>query len=305
MNILVIGGQGFIGHNLVMKLIAEGHKVTVLEKHIKAERKLDFCSYRTGSFSDIGQNQQILDGVDIVYHLVSTTIPKTSMDDPSFDMQSNVVDTIKLLELCCKYKVKKIIFPSSGGTIYGLPDTIPIGEEHAANPICSYGITKLAIEKYLYMFYHLYGLDYQVFRISNPYGPFQNPFSNQGAIGVFLGKALKGENIEIWGDGSVCRDYIFISDVVKALCIASDAHTDLKVLNIGSGSGVTLTELVNIISEVTNKDIKVVYKGSRKIDIPTNVLDISKAARELNWYPQMPLIKGIETTWSWLLKNAY
>ncbi|HNR03601.1 MAG TPA: NAD-dependent epimerase/dehydratase family protein [Bacillota bacterium] len=302
MNILVIGGQGFIGHNLVLKLVSEGHKVTVFEKNFKPERKLDSCDYTIGSFSEIAQYENVLEGMDIVYHLISTTIPKTSMDNPSFDIQSNVVDTIKLLELCCKHKVRKIIFPSSGGTIYGLAETIPISEDHPTNPICSYGITKLSIEKYLHMFNHLYGLDYQVFRISNPYGPFQNPFSNQGAVGVFLGKILRGEEIEIWGDGSVCRDYIFISDVVQALYLASEMHTDIKVLNIGSGKGVTLNDLVDIISRVTSKEAKVVNKESREIDLPVNVLDISKAADKLMWFPQIPLEKGIEITWDWLMR---
>lgn len=300
MNILVLGGQGFIGYNLVKRLLVEGHKVTVFDRAVRNEAKELDCKYVIGEFYNIEEFEKMFYDVDIVFHLISTTLPKTSNNNPSYDIESNVIKTVKILEMCRRAQVKKIIFPSSGGTVYGIPGKIPVNEEHPTNPICSYGISKLAIEKYLYMFKELYGLDYQILRISNPYGPYQNPFSNQGAIAVFLGKALKGEPIEVWGDGSVCRDYIYIDDLIEALILITTKNSDYKVLNIGSGRAYSVNDIIEQIAITLETNIKVNYKEARKIDVPTNVLDISRAEVGLQWGPQIDLKMGIKRTWEWL-----
>lgn len=200
MNTLVLGGNGFIGSHLVDKLLAEGHKVRVFDKYEEHYRKPiaggDYCY---GDFGNRGLLADALNGIDIVFHLISTTLPETSNDDPVFDVQSNVVETLFLLEQCVAKKIQKVVFISSGGTVYGIPVELPVHEDNPTSPECSYGITKLVIEKYLALFKLLHGVNYVIVRPSNAYGDRQNPNSIQGAIPVFLNKVAKGESIEIWG----------------------------------------------------------------------------------------------------------
>ena len=169
-----------------------------------------------GDFSSTHDVSDAISGVDIVLHLVSTTLPKSSNDDPIYDVQSNVVATLQMLNAMVAHNVRKIVFISSGGTVYGNPMYLPIDEKHPTDPLVSYGITKLAIEKYLQMYSHLYGIRAITLRVANPYGERQRIETAQGAVGVFLHHALKGLPIEIWGDGSVTRDYIHVSDVAEA-----------------------------------------------------------------------------------------
>ena len=170
-NILVLGGNGFIGSHLVDRLIADGHFVRVFDKYPERYRApLPEVEYHLGDFGNRGLLLDALRDIDVVYHLISTSLPKTSNDDPAFDVQSNVIETLFLLEQCLAKSVLKFVFVSSGGTVYGRPDRLPIVEESPTNPECSYGITKLTIEKYLNLYHHLHGLDYVVVRPSNPYG---------------------------------------------------------------------------------------------------------------------------------------
>ena len=200
------------------------------------------CTYSTASRSGIGNRWRawcttfrisatapslplVLPQMDMVFHLVSTTVPKTSNDDPAFDVMSNVVETIYLLEQCAKGKVKKIVFVSSGGAVYGTPAALPVPEDSPEKPESSYGITKLAIEKYLELFHRLYGLNYVILRPSNPYGERQNPDGDQGVIAVFLGKIAKGQAIDIWGDGSNVKDYVYIGDLIDGIYKAAFRDT--------------------------------------------------------------------------------
>ena len=241
-----------------------------------------------------------MSGVEVVYHFVSTTLPKTSNDDPIYDVRSNLVDTIQLLESCVEAGVRKVIFASSGGTVYGPPETLPITEDHPTAPISSYGIVKLAIEKYLSLFHHLYGLDYAVLRISNPYGPYQDPGGQQGAVGVFLNRLYTGRPITIWGDGEVVRDYLYVSDLVDALELAALIESREKVLNIGSGEGLSLNALIRCISEVVGEHPAVEYLPARPLDVPASVLNVGRAKSALGWEPETGLAEGIERTWAWI-----
>ncbi len=239
-----------------------------------------------------------------MFHLISTTLPKTSNEDPAYDIESNLVGTIRILDVCRNNSVKKMIFLSSGGTVYGPPDTIPIAESHPNRPTSSYGITKLAIEKYLSLYKHLYGLKYTAFRLANPYGRYQRPIGAQGAVAVFLGRALRGEPIEIWGDGNIIRDYVYIEDVVTALVSAIDYTGETDVFNLGSGLGTSLNELVDAISEVVLRPVKVVYKPARSLDVPASVLDISLISSVLGWTPQVDLLEGLRHTKDFLLEST-
>ncbi len=301
MNCLIIGGKGFIGSHLVDRLLQRGQSVKVYDRGLNECRAMPAgVEYAEGELGNLGLLKEAVEGMEVVYHLASTTLPKTSNDDPIYDVRSNLVDTIQLLEACVAGGVRKVIFPSSGGTVYGVTQTVPVSETHPTNPLSSYGIVKLAIEKYLRLFNHLHGLDYTVLRISNPYGPYQNPLGQQGVISVFLRRIYTGQPITIWGDGSVIRDYLYISDLVDALETVAQAETQNKLFNIGSGCGTSLNELIEFMSTVVEERPTVEYLPSRVLDVPTSVLDVSRARRELGWKPKTDLAEGIARTWDWL-----
>lgn len=301
MNVLVLGGNGFIGSHLVDKLLLEGHCVRVFDKNVEHYRKpLSNVDYHLGEFGNRGLLLEALDGIDVVVHLISTTLPKTSNDDPVFDVQSNVVESLFLLEQCVGKKIKKIIFASSGGTVYGVPQSVPVPEENQTNPLCSYGISKLTIEKYLILFKQLHNLDFTIIRPSNPFGSRQNPFGIQGAIPVFLGKILRKETIQIWGTGDVVRDFIYVEDLVDAFYRSIINDTDSNIFNIGSGEGHSLNYLLNVMRDVTGFDVLVNYTKSRTYDVPEIYLDITKARRELDWEPRTSLENGIKLTWDFV-----
>ena len=209
--------------------------------------------------------QQALAGCDVLYHLISTTTPQISNDDPVGDVESNVISTINMLKEATKAGVKKIIFFSSGGTIYGVPQYTPIREEHPTEPICSYGIQKLTTEKYLHLFYVLYGLEYGILRIANPYGPRQSPYSGQGVVAAFVHRAVTGQPIEVWGDGSVVRDYVYAADVAKAAVAMLNYSGRHRIFNIGSGTGKSLLEIIHSIEALSGVSIKIDFKKFQSI----------------------------------------
>ena len=305
MKSLVIGGNGFIGNNLVNALLRDGSQVRVFDRFpSRFQEPNPEVEYITGDLGNHAEVSTVVNDVDIVFHLASTTLPHTSNEDPVYDITSNVIDTVQLLQQCTKVGVKKVIFVSSGGTIYGAPKTIPISENHPTDPICSYGITKLAIEKYLSLFQHLYGLEYVVARLSNPFGELQNPNAKQGAVAVFMNNILQGRPITIWGDGEVIRDYIYIGDAIDALISAvhyqpqgADAP---RVFNIGGGKGCSLNNLIDAMRDVIETNIEVTYTPGRPEDVPANVLDITRAEEVLHWKPKVELRDGLSRTWGWL-----
>jgi UDP-glucose 4-epimerase len=297
---LVFGGKGFIGSHLVAKLLSRGFAVRVFDRAI-LPTSLDpiLCKeveWFDGDFTRETDVEASLKGCDYCFHLVSTTLPKTSNQDPVYDVYTNVVSSVRMLEKARDSNIRKVIFVSSGGTVYGIPKYLPIDENHPTNPICSYGIGKLAVEKFLGLFYHLYGLDYAVLRLSNPYGKNQRPDSNQGAVAVFLQKALRNETIEIWGDGAIVRDYIHISDVVDATISAMDYQGNEHVFNIGSGIPTSLLDLLDHIEKIIGKTIAKLFMESRSFDVPKNVLNIERAKKELRWSPSVPLSTGLAMT---------
>lgn len=297
----MLGGNGFIGSHLVDGLLEEGYPVRIYDRspnrfHTTPRN----AEYVEGELGNHGLIRAAVEGVETVFHFVSTTLPKTSNDDPIYDVRSNLIDTLQLLESCVEAGVRKVVFASSGGTVYGQPQTMPITEDHPTNPITSYGIVKLAVEKYLGLFDHLHGLDYTALRISNPYGPYQNPGGQQGAVPVFLHRLRTGQPVTIWGDGSVVRDYLYISDLVEALKLAAEAETQQKVFNVGSGRGTTLNELVAIIAAVTGERPEVEYVPGRALDVAANVLDVVRVREELGWSPRTELVEGIDLTWEWV-----
>ena len=297
---LVLGGAGFIGSHLAEALLQAGHRVRIFDRpHL--DRLPDFLRRRefevfTGDFLNPRALTPALEGSEIVFHLVSTTLPKTSNDNPVYDVESNVVGSLRLLELCRSQGVRKVVFASSGGTVYGVPRSVPIDESHPTDPICSYGIHKLMIEKYLQLNQRVHGLDYCVVRPPNLYGPRQRLDIAQGAVAVFLDRALRGKPIQVWGDGSVTRDYLYVEDAAEALVKAAAFEGEPKVFNIGSGVGTTLKQLIKEIEALLGRPVPVEYTAARTLDVPANVLDASLARRLLGWTPRTSLAEGLRRT---------
>ncbi len=299
MKVLVLGGCGFIGSHLVDDLLVAGHKVHVFDRSPELYRApLANVDYFFGDFSDSPLLAEALEGVDVVYHLISTTVPSTSNLDPISDVQGNLINMLRLLQLMVQKKINKIVYLSSGGTVYGIPDVVPIPETHPLCPICSYGVVKVAIENYLQMFHHLHGLEYIVLRASNPYGERQGHVGVQGVIGTFMRKLLADEPIEIWGDGSVVRDFIYVGDLAE-LCVRACDHKVNGIFNVGSGAGNSINDIVSTLVSVTGKQMVPIYKSGRGYDVQRVVLDVQRAINTFGWIPKVGLAEGISRSWLW------
>ena len=297
MNILVLGARGFIGKHLCSALVAANYKVRGFDlQPVNAIwPEIHGVEWMAGNFENASDLAAALDKIDLVFHLISTTIPKTSNENPILDLQQNVVGTLNLLDLVIKQPQRpRLIFLSSGGTVYGIPYTIPISEEHPTNPLSAYGITKLAIEKYLALYAYLYKLDYRVLRLANPYGEFQSHLSGQGVIAAFVYKALQHQPVEIWGDGTIVRDYLYIGDVISAMISLISYDGSERIFNIGGGGGHSILELLSVIKGLLQYDIVSYHLSSRPCDVPVNVLDINRAISILGWKPTTPLHEGIK-----------
>lgn len=297
MKCLVLGGNGFLGKNLCKELLSDGYCVRVFDRPvIDRAVLLNHIEFFEGDFTNEQDLEQAIQGCNVIFHLISTTLPKSSNENPVYDIESNLVSTVKMLLLAKKHGIKKVIFTSSGGTIYGVPQETPIKETHPTNPICSYGINKLSIEKYLYLFDQLHDLNYTILRISNPYGEGQKLEAMQGAVGVFIGKALRKESVEIWGDGEVIRDYIHVSDVSNALIKAMLYDGEYRLFNIGSHEGISLNCILATIEKVMNTNVHRIYKAARDMDVRVNILDNKRAKDELKWQPKVSFLDGIRRT---------
>lgn len=302
--IAVLGGGGFIGSAIVDRLLQDGHDLRVLERpRVEPHREFlprEHVEWQAGDFMNLHDIGSAIEGADAVIHLVWTTIPETSKDDPVFDITSNLIASVQLLKLMVAKGVSRIVFISSGGTVYGKPIYLPIDEQHPTDPSVPYGITKLAIEKYLGLFRNLHGLDTTVLRVSNPFGPRQRPETGQGVVATFLNRILRDEVLEIWGDGTVVRDYIHVSDVAEAFASALAYHGPHSVFNVCSGEGTSLNELMGMIERVIGSEVSRRYTAGRPFDVPVSVLDNSLARRELGWMPRVSLEDGLASTADWM-----
>jgi UDP-glucose 4-epimerase len=307
MKITVFGGGGFIGSAIVDRLLVGGHELRVFERpRVEPYRKFgpkEKVDWLTGDLMSAFDVARAIDGADTVIHLVSSTLPKNSNDDPIYDVQTNLVASVQMLDAMVAKGVRKIIFISSGGTVYGNPVRLPIDESHPTEPKVSYGVTKLAIEKYLLLYKHVYGLKVIILRVANPFGERQRTENSQGAVGVFLDHAISGKTINIWGDGSVTRDYLYISDVAEAFSAALDYEGENSVFNISSGAGTSLNDLVSKIEHTLGCKVLVNYQSSRTFDVQESVLDNALALSELSWRPLVGLDEGLRKTADWLIKE--
>lgn len=308
MRVLLIGGCGFVGSHVADALLGRGLKVRVLDQKPEAFRTpLRDVEYVFGDFGDRPTLIEALAGVDVLIHLASTTVPGTANLDPVGDITGNLIATVKMIELLRQMGTRKIIYLSSGGTVYGVPQTDPVKETHPLRPINSYGIVKVAIENYLHMEQALHGKDHVILRASNPYGPRQGRLGVQGIIGTHLWKASQNEPLEIWGDGSVVRDFIHVRDLAK-LCAEAVVSDVTGCFNAGSGEGASVNEVVAAIGrtleEAGRGPPQVTYKPGRTYDVPRVVLDITQAKTAFDWAPETGLGAGIRETWDWVCAQA-
>jgi len=300
LKVLVIGGNGFIGSYIVEQLVQLRIAVRVFGRSAnKYAKELDIVEYFYGDIQDKKEIESALIGIDIVCHTLSPTVPSTSNLNPIFDAQSNLISTLNILELMREKGLKRIIYLSSGGTVYGNPITYPTKENHPTNPLCSYGIIKLAVEKYLLMYEELHGFEPIIFRLSNVYGKRQRIDKPQGVIARFAYSLIENQPISIWGDGSIRRDYINVQDVSR-IVVKGIQSAITGAYNIGAGEDHSIKEIVDCIEQVANKKFVINYEEARNFDVPKVRLDISKVKADFNWTPKVKLIEGIQLQYDWM-----
>lgn len=299
MKCAVLGAGGFLGTNLCLALQSRTESVRAFGRRQSFPSALQGIEWISGDFADPTSVATAINGCDTVFHLVNATTPASANIDKLADLQSNVAPTLRLLDACREAGVKRIVFVSSGGTIYGMPRQVPTPETAPTNPVTAYGISKLAIEKYLGLYEYLHGLEYRALRVANPFGPYQTALKSQGVIAAFMHQCASQEPIHIWGDGQTVRDYVYVADVIDALLRAAEHQGPSRVFNIGAGQGRSLLEILDAIRQVSSMSPEVKFSPARSVDIPRSVLDISLAREELGWRPQTPFDEGIRRTWAW------
>jgi UDP-glucose 4-epimerase len=291
---LVLGGNGFIGKYIVEKLAID-NEVVIADFNIENKMPIKNVKYKKIDFTKTEDFDEYLDNIDIVIHLISTIMPSDNIKNINKELEENVFSTINLLNGCVKKNIEQIIFVSSGGTVYGEHDILPIKEDEKKNPICNYGIIKELIEKYLALYFHNYGLNYKVVRLGNPYSEKMKNGKRQGIIPIIIDQIINNKPIKIWGDGEDIRDYIFIDDAIDAIIKVIEYEGNEKIFNIGTGKGISINKLIDIIKKYLSEyDIKVEYTNSRKCDVKNNILDISKIEKETGWTPTTNVESGIK-----------
>ena len=302
--VVVLGGLGFMGSHICRELSARGHAVRIFDK-LYASRELirDFEREVEVVAGDISRPHDVLHAVadaDVVVHLVHTTVPGSSMDDPEYDITSNVIASVRWLSRLGETQVRRVLYFSSGGTVYGVPQSNPIDESHQTNPISSYGITKLAVEKYVSMYASMFGVEHCLIRPSNVYGAGQRLHIGQGVIGVMADRALRGEPLELWGTGESLRDYLHVEDLTAATLALLGYRGPHRVFNVSSGRGHSVLDIISILRDQLGPLPEVVRKPTRGFDVPVNVLDSSRLHAETGWSPKVGLEEGIARTVAWL-----
>lgn len=309
MNCLVIGGGGFIGQWLTRHLLESGRDVVVLGRRQAVPDGLDArARYVAGDYGDPAALSTLLAEAHEVVDLAYATVPKSSFDDPVFDIDQNVRPAVTLLQAAARStRLRKLVFVSSGGTVYGHAVSTPIDEHHPTNPVSPYGITKLAIEKYGLMFQQLYGVPVVVVRPGNAYGEGQAPFRGQGFVATAAASMLEARPLTVYGGDQVIRDYVHVDDIASAIVAALDFGAVGACYNVGSGLGHSTQEVLDLISGHARQHgaaTEVIQMPARPFDVMVNVLDCARLESRSGWRPRIKLEDGIERAWCWLAKAA-
>ena len=299
MKILVTGGAGFIGSNIVDELIEKKHKVVIVDNlatgNIKNVNKK--AKFYKVSVCDKKKIDEIFkkEKIDIVIHHAAQLDVRKSVEDPCVDADVNIKGALNILEACKNTKVKKIIFASSGGTIYGECGTKAPDEKSFANPLSPYGVAKLSVEHYIKAYSALYGLKYTILRYANVYGPRQDVNGEAGVVAIFIGRMTANKEVFIFGNGKQLRDYVYVKDVVSAN-IKSLTKGNNEIINIGTQKTFSVNQLVKELSVITNYKNKPVFKPKRNGELFKSFLNISKAKKVLNWEPEVSIKEGLKNT---------
>jgi len=287
--ILVTGGAGFIGSNLVDHLINQGHELVVVDdlssgkkSYVNQQAKFYKLDIRSTKLEKIFSREKI----EVVYHLAAQIDVRKSVADPAFDVDINIIGSLNLLENCRRFKVKKIIFSSTGGAIYGEAEEIPTTEYAPTYPVSPYGINKLAFEKYLNYYFQVYGLNYTILRFANVYGPRQFKGGEAGVIAIFIDNAVKGLESKQFGDGKQTRDFVYVDDVVRALVLAKDIDCRGEI-NIGLGKEVNLLEIRQEIEAALGEPMKIKEEPGKVGEQRRSVLSRERAKAVINWEPEI------------------
>lgn len=288
-------GAGFIGKSVIRKLISKNINVKVLDRNNCPLEFIDKTKWITGDFHDKGILAKFLVGVSVAYHFVSSTVPGDQKADVAMELNENVVGTLSFIDACVAAGVKRIVFASSA-SVYGIQQNFPINEIALTNPISTHGIHKLTIEKFLLLAKHLHGIDVRILRVSNPYGPEQSISGRQGFVGMAIGRILRKLPINLRNQGMAIRDFIFIDDLAEAFSLCGMLNDLPTVMNIASGKGYSLMDVVNIINEVIHDSISTLEVDSRAVDIPESILDITLISSCSSFSPSIDLRTGLTKT---------
>lgn len=291
---LIMGAGGFLGRSLCQELLNE-YNIVAFDRFFPEElRELSGCiRLIEGNFVDTTDFSNILEGVDIVFHLISTTVPSEDTSAIDIEIIQNVVPTVRLLESMARVGTKEIVFFSSGGTVYGEGKCAHKTSDEL-RPICGYGMQKRTIESYIEFYANYYGFGYKILRISNPYGIGQDPSKPQGIIPIYVYRLFNEMPITVFGDGNTERDYIHISDLMHQIHNLLEYSGEEHVFNLGTGKGHTINQIIELIEKFSGKDfIKIDYLPQRKCDVSKSVLDVNATNQATNWHPEISLEKGI------------
>lgn len=299
--VVILGAAGFIGINLANALTDQGYELICFDR-AKSLHWPESAKTIIGDFSNLPD--ELLEAMDnaLVFHLVSSCRPSPSTAQAAEEVSLDLVTTLRYLE-ATKARNLRWVFLSSGGTVYGQSESKCIAETEPTAPICTYGLIKVTIESYFELYRKLYGIDYVVVRLANPYGPWQDPFKGQGIIAALAYKALKGDAIDIWGDGANVRDYIYIDDAVNGVLYAASLGKVGEIYNVGSGGGYSINQLVDIIAQALGMRVAVNYCAPRTIDVRSNVLSVNKIFEHTGWESATSIECGVSFTFNWLKSN--
>ena len=305
MKILVTGGAGFIGSHLVEELLSNEHEILIFDNCLTGKKEnLEITGNFTFINDDFGSENslEVIEKFDpdICFHLAAQSSVVVSVENPALDFEHNILQPIKLIQVLLKSNCKKLVFTSSGGTIFGEPTVIPTAEEdYADEPESPYGVAKKRLNELIKIMSKNSSMKYSILNLSNVYGPRQDPHGEAGVVSIFANKYLKNEEPTIYGDGEQTRDYIYVKDVVSALIKASKIEEN-HFLNIGTGIETSVNDLANLMKIQFKSEINPIYKPAREGELNRSVLNNTKAKKELNWKPRYSLDDGMKQVFNWL-----
>jgi UDP-glucose 4-epimerase len=308
MKILVTGGAGFIGSHTVDALAATGqHQVSIIDNLTAGKRHQvnSAARFHEIDLRDADAVRRVIEAEtpEIIVHLAAQMDVRRSVADPSFDAQVNVVGFLNLMESARQHGLRRVIFSSTGGAIYGEQDTFPASEEHPLRPVSPYGVAKMATEAYLFFYKVQYGIDYAAMRYGNVYGPRQDPHGEAGVVAIFCGRMLEGRPCTIYGDGKQTRDYVFVGDVVRANLAAASTNVS-GAINVGTGIETDVNDLYHTLGTVADVTRAPEYGPARPGEQNRSVISPARADELLNWRPQVDLAQGLDQTFSYFKERA-